>query len=317
MPQRQKLRTLRSFWVQRMGHYIGIDLGGTKTEVIVLDSQSQTLFRERQPSPQHDYHATLEAIADLVDKAERSLGFSHLPVGIGIPGTISRKTGCVKNANSTWLNGKPLGVDISQRLARPVKIMNDANCLAVSEAVDGAAKGHDLVFAAILGTGCGAGISHHQQPLLGPNGLAGEWGHNPQPFTTDAERNARPCYCGNYGCVETFLSGTGLELSYQLATGQHLKVPEIVAKAETGDEFATTVLENYHQQLANALGAIINILDPDIIVLGGGVSNLPSLYPYLHQQLSNTVFGKECDTPIVQALHGDSSGVRGAAWLNL
>lgn len=300
-----------------MGHYIGIDLGGTKTEVIVLDSQSQTLYRERRPSPQHNYDATLDNIASLVFEAERALGLNHLPVGIGIPGTISRKTGFVKNANSTWLNGKPMTEDMSRRLARPVKIMNDANCLAVSEAVDGAGKGHDLVFAAILGTGCGAGISHHQKPLLGPNGLAGEWGHNPQPFTTDSERSTRPCYCGNSGCIETFLSGTGLELSYRLATGEQAKVPEIVAKVEAGDERAANILENYHQQLANALGTIINILDPDIIVLGGGVSNLPSLYPYLNEQLSGAVFGKECDTQIVKSAHGDSSGVRGAAWLNL
>jgi fructokinase len=295
---------------------IGIDLGGTKTEVILLNASSQELFRTRIPTVRHDYPATLRDIAALVSEAEAAAGQSNLPVGIGIPGTISRKTGLVKNANSTWLNGKPFKEDISLGLARDVKVTNDANCLAVSEATDGAGSGYESVFAAILGTGCGAGLAYKGRPLVGPNGVAGEWGHNPLPWTSAHELEARPCYCGKAGCQETFLSGTGFCLSYQQATGQQRKGDEIVSLANAGNKSALQVLDNYYDQLARGLAAVINVLDPDVIVLGGGASNIEGIYKEISARLSRYVFGSECDTPVVQAVHGDSSGVRGAAWLN-
>lgn len=295
---------------------IGIDLGGTKTEVILLDGASHERFRTRIPTVRDNYDATIEAIADLVAQAEAAAGIGSLPVGVGIPGTISRKTGCVKNANSTWLNGRPLQHDLFVRLARDVKVTNDANCLAVSEATDGAGAGHELVFAGILGTGCGAGVAYKGAPLVGPNGVAGEWGHNPMPWTDASEINARPCYCGKSGCQERFLSGTGLALSYRLAADEHATGAEIVAQAESGDPIAVAVLSEYHDQLARALAVVINTIDPDIIVLGGGASNIRSIYTEVPKLLPHYVFGRECDTPIVPAIHGDSSGVRGAAWLN-
>ena len=295
---------------------IGIDLGGTKTEVILLNGHSQELFRTRIPTVRDDYAATLRDIASLVAQAETAAAQPNLPVGIGIPGTVSRKTGLVKNANSTWLNGKPFQKDLSSHLNRNVKITNDANCLAVSEATDGAGKGYDLVFAGILGTGCGAGVAFKGQPLVGPNGVSGEWGHNSLPWTRDAELEARPCYCGKAGCQETFLSGTGLCKSYEMLTGIKLTGNDIVQRAANQDVNARKVLDAYFDQLARGLAAVINIMDPDIIVLGGGVSNISEIYTAVPQLLSNYVFGFECDTPIVQALHGDSSGVRGAAWLN-
>ena len=295
---------------------IGIDLGGTKTEVILLNGASQELFRTRIPTVRDDYTATLRDIAGLVAQAEAAAGQANLPVGIGIPGTVSRKTGFVKNANSTWLNGKPFQKDLSEHLQRDVKVTNDANCLAVSEATDGAGRGYDLVFAGIIGTGCGAGVAYKGQPIIGPNGVAGEWGHNPLAWTAEADLNARPCYCGKAGCQETFLSGTGLCLSYQLLTGEKLKGHEIVALAEQGDAVAKEVLANYFDQLARGLATIINAVDPDVIVLGGGASNIAAIYTEVPKLLPHYVFGRECDTPIVQAVHGDSSGVRGAAWLN-
>lgn len=295
---------------------IGIDLGGTKTEVILLNGTSQELFRTRIPTVRNDYDATLRDIAQLVAQAEAAAGETMLPVGIGIPGTISRKTGWVKNANSTWLNGKPFQKDLSAFLQRDVKVTNDANCLAVSEATDGAGRGYDLVFAGILGTGCGAGIAYQGKPIVGPNGVAGEWGHNPLPWTSEQDLNARPCYCGKVGCQETFLSGTGLCLSYQLMADEKIKGDEIVARAEQGDLVAREVLANYFDQIARGLAAIINTIDPDVIVLGGGASNISAIYIQVPKLLPHYVFGRECDTPIVPAVHGDSSGVRGAAWLN-
>lgn len=295
---------------------IGIDLGGTKTEVILLNGNSQELFRTRIPTARDDYAATLRDIGALVAQAEAAAGQINLPVGVGIPGTVSRKTGFVKNANSTWLNGKPFQKDLSAHLGRDVKVTNDANCLAVSEATDGAGRGYDLVFAGILGTGCGAGVAYKGAPIVGPNGVAGEWGHNPLPWTSEADLNARPCYCGKAGCQEAFLSGTGLCLSYQLITNEKLKGHEIVALAEAGDAVAKEVLANYFDQLARGLATIINVMDPDVIVLGGGASNISAIYTEVPKLLPHYVFGRECDTPIVPAVHGDSSGVRGAAWLN-
>lgn len=295
---------------------IGIDLGGTKTEVILLSGADGELFRTRIPTVRGDYTATIEAIAGLVAQAEAAAGVDHLPVGIGIPGTVSRKTGLVKNANSTWLNGKPLQQDLSRRLERDVKVTNDANCLAVSEATDGAGKGYDLVFAGILGTGCGAGLAWRGAPIVGPNGVAGEWGHNPLPWTSPTELQARPCYCGKTGCQETFLSGTGLCITYARLTGEKVTGEEIVRMAGEGNSAAAAAQQDYLDALARGLAGVINLLDPDVIVLGGGASNIAQIYTLVPTLLPRYVFGGECDTPIVQARHGDSSGVRGAAWLN-
>lgn len=298
------------------GYRIGIDLGGTKTEVILLDQNSQELFRTRTPTPRGNYNETISAIAHLVAQAEEVVSGVGLPVGVGIPGTVSRKSGLVKNANSTWLNGQPFQADLCERLGRAVKVTNDANCLAVSEATDGAAAGHEMVFAGILGTGCGAGIAWRGQAVVGPNGLAGEWGHNPLPWTSESELQARPCYCGRRGCQETFLSGTGLCLSYERMTGSAISGEDIAQRAGKGETAAVTVLNQYVEDVSRGLAAVINVLDPDIIVLGGGASNLELLYQRIPEILPKYVFGGECDTPIVQARHGDSSGVRGAAWLN-
>ncbi|WP_020207872.1 ROK family protein [Gilvimarinus chinensis] len=295
---------------------IGIDLGGTKTEVILLGEGSRELFRKRIPTVRDNYQRTLQDIEGLVLAAENAAESGPLPVGLGIPGTVSRKTGLVKNANSTWLNGQPLQVDLSAKLGRDVKVTNDANCLAVSEAADGAGSEAEFVFAAILGTGCGGGVCYRGRPLAGPNGVGGEWGHNPLPWTHDAQLNARPCYCGRSGCQETFLSGTGISLSYQLATGRSLKAAEIVDLWRQKDATATEVMQAYMDQLARSLAAVINIMDPDVIVLGGGASNISEIYEQVPKILPGYVFGGECDTPIRQAVHGDSSGVRGAAWLN-
>lgn len=300
-----------------MSNYrIGIDLGGTKTEVILLDGNNNEYFRHRVPTVRDDYHGTIHSIGELVARAESAAGETMLPVGVGIPGTISRKTGLVKNANSTWLNGQPLQKDLSVFLMRDVKVTNDANCLAVSEASDGAGRGYDLVFAGILGTGCGAGIAYRGKPIVGPNGVAGEWGHNPLPHLTDHERAERPCYCGRAGCMELFLSGTGLGLTHQLATQQPLNGHEIAELARSGDAPAIRTMDAYFDQLARGLASIINVMDPDVIVLGGGASNIDEIYTQMPQRLPEYVFGGECDTPVVKAVHGDSSGVRGAAWLN-
>ena len=294
---------------------IGIDLGGTKTEVILMDRQSREHFRQRMPTSVGDYQATLDTVHKLVEQAEAHAGTTGIPVGVGIPGTVSRNTGLIKNANSTWLNGKPMQQHLRERLQRPVILTNDANCLALSEGTDGAGQNYPTVFAAILGTGCGAGISVNGQLLTGPNGVAGEWGHNPLPWTPEAELHQRPCYCGCRGCKETFLSGTGLSLTHKLRTGQQMPAHTIVENAGHGDSGAAETLDHYLEHLARGLAAVINIVDPDIIVLGGGLSNAEQLYRELPARLPRYVFGGECDTPIAKAAHGDSSGVRGAAWL--
>lgn len=294
---------------------IGIDLGGTKTEAILLDHHSNEHFRKRVATPAGDYEATLNTIQTLVQEAEACAGVSGIPVGVGIPGSVSRKTGCIKNGNSTWINGQPMQRHLQDRLQRPVTLTNDANCLALSEATDGAGKGYHTVFAAILGTGCGAGISVNGQILTGPNGVAGEWGHNPLAWTPDTDLQQRPCFCGRHGCNETFLSGTGLSLTHRLRTGQQLSARNITDNAERGDPEARETLNHYLDHLARGLAAVINVLDPDIIVLGGGMSNARQLYEELPVRLPGYVFGGECDTPVVRAVHGDSSGVRGAAWV--
>ncbi|MBH0407749.1 fructokinase [Salmonella enterica] len=296
---------------------IGIDLGGTKTEVIALDDAGEQRFRHRLPTPREDYQQTIETIATLVDMAEQATGQTG-SVGIGIPGSLSPYTGVVKNANSTWLNGQPFDSDVSRRLKREVRLANDANCLAVSEAVDGAAAGAQTVFAVIIGTGCGAGVALNGRAHIGGNGTAGEWGHNPLPWMDDDELRYReeiPCYCGKQGCIETFISGTGFATDYQRLSGKTLKGDEIIRLVDAQDAVAELALSRYELRLAKALSHVVNILDPDVIVLGGGMSNVERLYNTVPSLMKSFVFGGECETPVRKARHGDSSGVRGAAWL--
>ncbi|EAB9860807.1 fructokinase [Salmonella enterica] len=296
---------------------IGIDLGGTKTEVIALDDAGEQRFRHRLPTPREDYQQTIETIAALVDMAEQATGQTG-SVGIGIPGSLSPYTGVVKNANSTWLNGQPFDNDVSRRLKREVRLANDANCLAVSEAVDGAAAGAQTVFAVIIGTGCGAGVALNGRAHIGGNGTAGEWGHNPLPWMDDDELRYReeiPCYCGKQGCIETFISGTGFATDYQRLSGKALKGDEIIRLVDAQDAVAELALSRYELRLAKALSHVVNILDPDVIVLGGGMSNVERLYRTVPSLMKSFVFGGECETPVRKAQHGDSSGVRGAAWL--
>ncbi|WLS78057.1 fructokinase [Erwinia pyri] len=296
---------------------IGIDLGGTKVEVIALAESGETLFRHRVATPRDDYQQTLKAIADLVTLAEEKTG-ERGSVGIGIPGTLSPFTQRVKNANSTWLNGQPLDKDLHKLLNREVRIANDANCLAVSEAIDGAAAGQQTVFAVIIGTGCGAGIALQGQAHIGGNGNAGEWGHNPLPWMDEDELRYReevPCYCGKQGCTETFISGTGFAIDYHRLSGVALKGAEIIRLLEQQDPVAELAMSRYELRLAKALAQVVNLLDPDVIVMGGGMSNNDRLYQTVPQLMKKWVFGGECETPLRKAAHGDSSGVRGAAWL--
>ncbi|ECE6261299.1 fructokinase [Salmonella enterica subsp. enterica] len=298
---------------------IGIDLGGTKTEVIALDDAGEQRFRHRLPTPREDYQQTIETIATLVDMAEQATGQTgSVGIGIGIPGSLSPYTGVVKNANSTWLNGQPFDSDVSRRLKREVRLANDANCLAVSEAVDGAAAGAQTVFAVIIGTGCGAGVALNGRAHIGGNGTAGEWGHNPLPWMDDDELRYReeiPCYCGKQGCIETFISGTGFATDYQRLSGKTLKGDEIIRLVDAQDAVAELAISRYELRLAKALSHVVNILDPDVIVLGGGMSNVERLYKTVPSLMKSFVFGGECETPVRKARHGDSSGVRGAAWL--
>ncbi|EKI6863414.1 fructokinase, partial [Salmonella enterica] len=289
---------------------IGIDLGGTKTEVIALDDAGEQRFRHRLPTPREDYQQTIETIATLVDMAEQATGQTG-SVGIGIPGSLSPYTGVVKNANSTWLNGQPFDSDVSRRLKREVRLANDANCLAVSEAVDGAAAGAQTVFAVIIGTGCGAGVALNGRAHIGGNGTAGEWGHNPLPWMDDDELRYReeiPCYCGKQGCIETFISGTGFAMDYQRLSGKALKGDEIIRLVDAQDAVAELALSRYELRLAKALSHVVNILDPDVIVLGGGMSNVERLYKTVPSLMKSFVFGGECETPVRKARHGDSSG---------
>ncbi|MEI8395657.1 MAG: ROK family protein [Rhodospirillaceae bacterium] len=294
---------------------IGIDLGGTKTEGIVLDDAGQDLARHRIATPRDDYDGTIATIVSLVSRLEYAAGGRRASVGIGIPGTISPATGLIKNANSTWLIGRPFDRDLAAALGRPVRLQNDANCLAVSEAADGAAAGAGVVFAAILGTGCGGGIVVDGRPLTGANAIAGEWGHNPLPWPADHERPGPACYCGRHGCIETFVSGTGLAADHTRVTGEPLTAREIAARAEAGDHAARGSLARLEHRLARSLASVINLLDPDVIVLGGGLSNIAGLYDILPRMMAAWCFSDAVTTPIRPALHGDSSGVRGAAWL--
>jgi fructokinase len=293
---------------------IGVDLGGTKIEAIALAAGGRTLDRRRIVTPRHDYDATLGAIRDLVESIESQTG-QRGSVGVGIPGTISPTTGVVKNANSTWLNGRPLDRDLERVLARPVRLANDANCFALSEALDGAAAGASIVFGVIIGTGTGGGVVIDGRVLTGANAVAGEWGHNPLPAPRDDERPGPSCYCGRSGCVETFLSGPGLSREYLALTGHLVDAIDIASRAAAGEREASDCLARYEERLARALGSVINLLDPDVIVLGGGLSNIQRLYDHVPAQWSPYVFSDRVATKLRRAQHGDSSGVRGAAWL--
>jgi fructokinase len=293
---------------------IGIDLGGTKIEALAIDNQGVELARYRIDTPRDDYDATIKAMAGLVHRLEEKAGGIGT-VGAGIPGSISRITGLVKNSNSTWLNGRPLDRDLSTMLGREVRIANDANCLAVSEATDGAAAGRNVVFGVILGTGCGGGVAVGGRVHEGPNGVAGEWGHNPLPWPRPEEYPGPECYCGKRGCMEMWVSGTGIALDYRAVTGKMLTTHEIVSQFEAGDREAVAAMERFEDRLARGLAQVINILDPDVIVVGGGVSKVQHIYQVLPRMLKAYVFGGEVSTPILPAKYGDSSGVRGAAWL--
>jgi fructokinase len=292
---------------------IGIDVGGTKIEGIALGEKGAEIQRLRVATPRDDYAKTIEAIASIVSALERDTGISGT-VGLGIPGTISPATGLIKNANSTWLNGRPLQQDVADALRRPVRLANDANCFALSEATDGAAAGADVVFGVILGTGCGGGIVVHGSVLVGPNAIAGEWGHNPLPPALDDERPGPACYCGRHGCIETFLSGPGMAADFTARGGSAIDAAEIARRADRGDPLARAALERYEDRLARSLTTIVNVLDPDVIVLGGGLSNIDRLYTNVPPRIRP--FGSDpLRTRLVKAQFGDSSGVRGAAWL--
>lgn len=293
---------------------IGIDLGGTKTEVIVLD-HSQEVFRHRVPSARDSYEGSIQTIRDLVFYAEEQVG-QKCSVGMGMPGIVSPLSGLVKNANSTWLNNKPFDVDLSKAIGRKVRATNDANCLAVSEAADGAGKDANVVFAFILGTGSGSGIVVNGQVINGHMGNGGEYGHIPLAWQNQYEfDNAPQCYCGHKGCYELWVSGTGFELDYANLSGNKIKGREITALAEKGDAIAQKAIADYKSRLGRAIAMITNILDPDVFVLGGGMSNAPFIDETIADYARPYVFGKEFQTPIRKAMYGDSSGVRGAAWL--
>lgn len=298
----------------KAGARLGIDLGGTKIAGIVLDRTGATLAEARMAAPRGDYRATIDAVAGLALELEAAAGTS-CTVGIGMPGSLSPATGRVRNANSHWLNGHPFGADLARRLERPLRIENDANCLAVSEAIDGAGAGARVVWAVILGTGVGSGIAIDGRVLTGRNGIAGEWGHGPLPGARDDERPGAPCYCGRHGCVETWLSGPGLAADHARRQGGDMSAEAIVAAARAGDSAARATLAIHLDRLGRAAAQVVNLLDPDVIVIGGGLSRIPELIAGLPAAIAPHVFSDAFDTPVHASLHGDASGVRGAAWL--
>lgn len=293
---------------------IGIDLGGTKIEGIAMDVGGRELARHRVPTPREDYRGTLQAIAEVVGRLERETGATGT-VGLGMPGSLSPSTGLVRNANSVWLIGKPIDRDLAGALGREVRWANDADCLAVSEAADGAGAGARVVFAVILGTGVGAGIVVDGALVAGRNRVGGEWGHNPLPWADEDELPGPECYCGRRGCLETWLSGPALARDHERVTARARTVPEIAGAADAGEADAEATMRRYLHRLARGLAHVINILDPDVVVLGGGVSNIDRLYRQAPGLLTAWVFGGEAQTPLRRAAHGDSSGVRGAAGL--
>ena len=289
---------------------IGVDFGGTKIEAAALDADGRIAARIRAPSP-GSYEASLDVVRDLVRETQRQAGAQNASVGVGIPGSPSPRDGRIRNANSTYLNGRPFQADLERALGRPVRLANDANCLALSEAMDGAGAQAGVVFAAILGTGCGAGVVVDGRLLEGRNGVAGEWGHAPLPWPDGAEHPGPRCWCGRRGCLETFISGTGLARDH----GGGLSAEQVVAAAREGEAYAAAVLDASVSRLARGLAVVCDLLDPDVIVLGGGMSNVDELYERLPAAVAPHVFSDVFDTPIRKAAHGDSSGVRGAAWL--
>ncbi|MFB3852678.1 MAG: ROK family protein [Vicinamibacterales bacterium] len=293
---------------------IGVDLGGTKIEAAAVDRDGRILCRHRVTTPRDDYRGTLEAIARLVGRVEREIG-ERVPVGVGMPGTISPATGLVKNANSVWLNGRPLDRDLEELLGRPVRFANDANCFALSEARGGAASGARVVFGVIVGTGTGGGIVVDGKVLTGPNAIAGEWGHNPLPWPAPCELPGPLCYCGHHGCIETFLSGPGLARDHEAAAGELVAPVDIERRAAQGDPAAHDSLARYEDRMARSLATVMNILDPDVVVLGGGMSKLARLYENVPRRWGRYLFTDRVDTKLVPPAFGDSSGVRGAACL--
>ena len=293
---------------------LGVDLGGTKIEIIALDSDGQTLLRRRIATPQGNYQATIEAIRDLVLGAEHELGQSG-SLGIGIPGAESLASGLIKNANSTCLIGQPLRLDLQNALQREIRLANDANCFALSEAIDGSGRGAQIVFGIILGTGVGGGIVVDGKVLTGANAIAGEWGHNPLPLPDASDLPLPPCYCGRNGCIETYLCGPALSRDHQQASGEWLEPEAIDRRASFGDTACEATLQRYEMRMARALAGVINLLDPQVIVLGGGLSKLQRLYRNLPKYCGQHVFSDVFYNKILPPAHGDSSGVRGAAWL--
>lgn len=293
---------------------IGVDLGGTKIEAVVLAGDGAILIRKRVPTPAHDYHAIVNAVADLILDLEQVVG-ETCTVGVGMPGTFSPRTGLLRNSNTTALNGRPLNRDLEALLARELRFENDANCFALSEARDGAARDQSPVFGVIIGTGTGGGIVVDGRIVRGANAIAGEWGHNPLPWPRDDERPGAPCYCGLNGCIETFLSGAGFRRGYTGLSGRDLTVQAIVERANHGEAAALDALRLYEDRLARSLAAVVNVIDPAVIVLGGGLSNIGSLYRQVPALLCDYVFTDHLDLQLRAAAHGDSSGVRGAAWL--
>jgi fructokinase len=293
---------------------IGIDLGGTKIEGLALADDGRELDRRRLAAPRGSYDDSVRAVAALVTAIESAVT-QRGTIGVGVPGAISPATGLIKNANSTWLNGRPLSGDLARALGRPVRLANDANCFALSEATDGAAAGAPVVFGVIIGTGTGGGLVVNGQLVTGPNAIAGEWGHNPLPAPDDDERPGPLCYCGRSGCIETFLSGPALARDHIARGGGDVSAVEIASLAEQGDARAAACLDRYERRFARAIASVINIVDPDAIVLGGGLSNMTRLYQRVPALWSAHVFSDRVDTRLLRAKHGDASGVRGAAWL--
>lgn len=293
---------------------IGIDLGGTKIEGIALSEAGEELFRERVPTPADDYLAIMRCISELVLDIEQTLN-QRGSVGVGTPGAVSPASGLLKNSNTVCMNGKPVYEDLKRLLGREIRIANDANCFALSEAIDGAGAGAEVVFGVIVGTGTGAGVVVRSHSLQGPNAIAGEWGHNPLPWPQDQERPGPLCYCGKSGCIETWLSGPGLSRDYLEKSGEALDTKQIVERATAGDEKAESCLQYYEDRMARGLAHVINILDPDVIVLGGGMGNIKRLYSNVPRRWEEYVFSDRVDTKLVPPKFGDSSGVRGAAWL--
>jgi fructokinase len=293
---------------------IGVDIGGTKIEAAALDRDGAVLLRRRVATPVGDYNGTVATVRDLVTALEAALGPAE-SVGLGIPGMLSPVTGLVKNANSTCLIGRPFDRDLATALGRPVRLANDANCFALSEAVDGAAAGARVVFGVILGTGVGGGVVVNGKVLTGPNAIAGEWGHSPLPWPRDDERPGAACYCGKLGCTETFLSGLGLSRAYEAVGGKPADAEAIAALADGGDARARAALDRYVDRLARSLATVINLLDPEVIVLGGGLGQIAALYRDVPARWGDYVFSDTVVTKLVPPRWGDSSGVRGAAWL--